>query len=107
MNGQEIGTWTSPGDMGDLRGRLNPGWWADGRSQYGFFKTWSVSREGSYIDGVPSSSVTLKALGLSERTIIKVRIGNKENAEHIGGVTVFGRGFGNYDQDIVLYMEHD
>jgi predicted transcriptional regulator len=26
----------------------------------------------------------------------------KEDAEHPGGINIFGRGFGNYDQDIVL-----
>jgi hypothetical protein len=26
----------------------------------------------------------------------------KENAKYPGGVNIFGRGFGNYDQDIIL-----
>jgi len=33
-----------------------------------------------------------------------VKIGIKEDAEHVGGLNIFGRGFGNYDQDLVLRM---
>lgn len=32
----------------------------------------------------------------------KVRIGAKDDAKHPGGISIFDRGFGNYDQDIVL-----
>jgi predicted transcriptional regulator len=28
-----------------------------------------------------------------------------ETAEHPGGINIFGRGFGNYDQDIVLRLK--
>jgi hypothetical protein len=35
---------------------------------------------------------------------IGVRIGVKDNAEHLGGINIFGRGFGNYDQDLVLRL---
>ena len=27
VNGIEIGTWTSPGDFGDVRGKFTPAWW--------------------------------------------------------------------------------
>jgi predicted transcriptional regulator len=33
-----------------------------------------------------------------------VRIGVKAEAEHVGGMNLFGRGFGNYDQAIVLRL---
>jgi predicted transcriptional regulator len=33
-----------------------------------------------------------------------MRIGIDENASHPGGVNIFGRGFGNYDQDIVMRL---
>ncbi len=35
---------------------------------------------------------------------IRLRIEVKPDARHPGGVNVFGRGFGNYDQDIVLRL---
>ena len=32
------------------------------------------------------------------------KYGVKKDAKHPGGVNIFGRGFGNYDQDIVLRL---
>ncbi|TGS51829.1 transcriptional regulator, partial [Mesorhizobium sp. M3A.F.Ca.ET.201.01.1.1] len=32
-------------------------------------------------------------------------IGIDAKAKHPGGVNIFGRGFGNYDQDIVMRLE--
>ena len=36
---------------------------------------------------------------------IRLRIAVKDDAKHPGGVNIFGRGFGNYDQDIVLRIK--
>jgi predicted transcriptional regulator len=104
INNVEIGKWTSPGDFGDKRGNLTPEWWKLEGSQYGLLKNLSITDEGSFIDGVRISSITLRDLALSEHHSIKVRIGIKENAEHTGGLNIFGRGFGNYDQDIILRL---
>ncbi|HLO99621.1 MAG TPA: ArsR family transcriptional regulator, partial [Fimbriimonas sp.] len=38
INDTEIGTWTSPGDPGGERGRLNPPWWQDYMNQHGYYK---------------------------------------------------------------------
>src|SRR5208337_4216786 len=104
VNGVEIGTWISPGDFGDKRGTYTPEWWKLEGSQYGLNKVWSVSDDGSYIDGVQVSQVTVADLKLSEHHSIKVRLGIKEDAQNVGGMNIFGRGFGNYDQDIVLRL---
>lgn len=104
INEVEIGTWTSPGDFGDKRGRFTPLWWKLEGSQYGLLKTWIVTEEGSFVDGERVSNVTLKDLEVYKHSSIKVRIGVKEDAENVGGVNIFGRGFGNYDQDIVLRL---
>jgi predicted transcriptional regulator len=104
VNGVEIGTWICPGDFGDKRGTYTPQWWKLEGSQYGLNKVWGVTEEGSYIDGMQVSPVTISDLKLSEHHSVKVKIGIKEDAEHVGGLNIFGRGFGNYDQDIVLRM---
>jgi predicted transcriptional regulator len=104
VNGVEIGTWISPGDFGDKRGTYTPEWWKLEGSQYGLNKVWSISDDGSYIDGVQVSQVTVADLKLSEHHSIKVRLGIKEDAQNVGGMNIFGRGFGNYDQDIVLRL---
>jgi predicted transcriptional regulator len=104
INDVEVGSWTSPGDYGDKRGKLTPDWWKLEGSQYGLLKNWSVTDEGSFVDGVRISDVRLADLKLPEHHSVRVRIGVKPEAEHVGGLNVFGRGFGNYDQAIVLRL---
>jgi predicted transcriptional regulator len=104
VNGVEIGTWISPGDFGDKRGTYTPQWWKLEGSQYGLNKVWSVTADGSFIDGLQVSKVPLSGLRLSDHHSIKVKFGIKEDAQNIGGLNIFGRGFGNYDQDIVLRL---
>ncbi len=102
VNGIDIATWTSPGDFGDKRGIYTPKWWKLAGSQYGKLKTWRVNDSGTYIDGRKVSKVSLKDLDISNHHSIRMRIGVLDDASHPGGVNIFGRGFGNHDQDIVL-----
>lgn len=106
INEVEIGTWRSPGDMGSQRGRLNPSWWRDDMNQYGFLKVFCVDERGTSIDGVLASNVTLAALEVRPWQPTRVRIGIKPNAENPGGFTLFGSGFGNYDEDITLRLHY-
>ncbi len=104
VNGREIGMWTSPGDFGDKRGVFPPDWWKLKGSRYGKLKSWRVTPEGSFVDGLKISSVTPEDLDISAHHSIRLRIEVKPDARHPGGVNIFGRGFGNYDQDIVLRL---
>jgi predicted transcriptional regulator len=104
INGCEIGAWTSPGDFGDKRGVYTPDWWKLKGSQYGKLKSWRVTSEGSFVDGVRISGLTLADLDIGGHRSIRFRIEVKRDARHPGGVNVFGRGFGNYDQDILLRL---
>jgi len=105
VNGIEAGTWTSPGDFGDKRGVYTPDWWKLKGSQYGKLKSFRINSAGTYVDGVKISPVSLKDLDLDIHHSIRLRISVKETATHPGGINIFGRGFGNYDQDIVLRLE--
>ncbi|RYH06024.1 transcriptional regulator [Tropicimonas sp. IMCC6043] len=104
LNGVELGLWTSPGDFGDKRGVFTPNWWKLKGSQYGMLKTWSVTKTGTFVDGVKISDVIVDDLDLSGHGSIRLRIEVKADARHPGGVNIFGRGFGNYDQDILLRL---
>ena len=107
INKVEIGTWLSPGDYGDKRGRYTPLWWKLEGSQYGLLKHFAVTADGSFVDGIKISDVTLDDLMINEHHSIRVRVGVKENAEHVGGMNIFGKGFGNYDQGIILRSYFD
>jgi predicted transcriptional regulator len=102
VNNFEIGTWTSPADYGVERGILTPDWWSTINSQYGLLKVWKVTSQGSFIDGVQASTISLGDLANSLGTTYDVRIGIKEDAHNPGGVNLFGLKFGNYPQDIVM-----
>ena len=106
INNVEIGTWTSPADFGGQRGVLTPQWWDSWNSQYGLIKVWQVSNDGSFVDGMRLSSVTLKDLQIPKHEYIAVRIGVKPDANHVGGINIFGSRFGNYPQDILLSFRY-
>lgn len=106
INGQPIGTWTSPGDFGGERGNLTPGWWEEWNSQYGLLKNWRVDHSGSWIDGTPLSGVVIDDLNLDSQPFIRVRFGIHKDAHNVGGLNLFGRKFGNYPQDIVLQVHY-
>jgi len=106
INGIEIGTWTSPADFGGQHGVLTPAWWEDWNSQYGLLKVWQVNGGGSMVDGVRISDVRLEDLHIVGNPFISVRIGVKPEAQHVGGINIFGRRFGNYPQDLVLRLRY-
>ncbi|WP_145947680.1 transcriptional regulator [Paenibacillus sp. Y412MC10] len=106
LNGLEIGMWTSPGDFGDRRGRLNPSWWLDWTTQYGLLKTWRVDEDRTTLDMKKVSDVGINDLQLDGRPNLRLRIGVDPNAVHKGGVNIFGRQFGDYEQDIKMHIQY-
>ncbi|MBV7336296.1 helix-turn-helix domain-containing protein [Chloroflexi bacterium TSY] len=107
INDQEVCTWTSPADFGAQRGLLTPEWWVDHNTQYGLLKVWQVRRDGSYVDGMKLSAVTVDDLCITEHDFISVRIGVKDDARHIGGINIFGSRFGNYPQDLIMRLDYE
>lgn len=105
MNGVDCGTWTSPGDFGHRRGRLTSAIWPNGSTQYGMLVNWEVRTDGCYVNDERVGNVTVDALGLNGKAYVTVRIGNKTDAHYIGGFNIFGKDFGDYEQDIVLSLE--
>lgn len=106
INGIECGTWTSPGDFGGRRGKLNPPWWSDGSTQFGMLKTWRVTKEGSFIDEKQVSDLKINTLKLEDNDYISVRIGIKEDAKNVGGINIFGEKFGDYQQNIIMRLDY-
>ena len=102
INGLEAGTWNCPSDYGGRRGKLNPDWWPDKNTQYGMLKTWRLTEDGSYLDDRKTKDTNIHDYHLSQGEYISVRIGIKEDAEHIGGINLFGDCFGDYTQNILM-----
>ena len=106
INNIECATWTSPGDFGDRRGRLTPRWWSSVDTQYGMLVVWKVNQEGSFVNDKKVSNTTIEQLNLQNHSYLDVRIGNKHNAKYVGGFNLFGKTFGDYEQDILLTIEY-
>lgn len=106
INDIDIGTWTSPGDFGGRRGKQNPSWWPESLNQYGILKSWTVDEKGTFLDDELVSTVTLEQLHLLDSCYASVKIGIKEDARHIGGVSIFGERFGDFPQNIVMRLDY-
>ncbi|WP_438447286.1 ArsR/SmtB family transcription factor [Gorillibacterium sp. sgz5001074] len=108
VNGIELGSWTSPGDFGDVRGSFNPDWWPPHLNQYGMLKLIRINEDGSFIDGCRISDITLADIALDHKSEINLRLEVGEKSRNKKGMTIFGRHFGNYNQDLlvrVLYTD--
>lgn len=104
LNEQELGIWTSPGDFADIRGKYTPDWYPDNLNQYGLLKTIRIMAHGTYMDGEPMSDFTIEDLKKTNSDLWKLRVAVKEDARNVGGCTIFGKDFGNYDQDIKIKL---
>ena len=106
INDTLVGTWTSPGDYGDVRGMFTPEWWPQNWNQYGLLKLLVINHKGTFIDGLKISDITTSELKLDYTSTIRFRIAVEEDSAHVGGLTIFGKSFGNYDQDIVVSINY-
>lgn len=100
FNDIQLGNWTSPGDYGDVHGRFTPNWWIPNWNQYGLLKLLCINKSGTYVDGLMVSPVRIEDLDINEKKEFLFRIAAPVEALNAGGCTIFGRGFGNYNQGI-------
>ncbi len=101
VNDTLLGYWTSPGDSGQGRGQLTPAWWPDSINQYGWLKIIRVTEQGTFLDGQRLSAVSIKDIPMS-RNEWTLRLEVPNHAAHVGGLTLYGEGFGNYNRDILF-----
>lgn len=110
VNDIKLGYWTSPGELFDRIGRFTPHWWYKNFPQYGRMKILAINENGSFLDGLNLSNVTINDLKFDQNNEISIRIEVPKDARHVGGVTLFGKGFGDYAEGItakVLYKVND
>jgi predicted transcriptional regulator len=106
LNDVRIGKWTSPGDYGDVKGTFTPDWWFPNWNQYGLLKLLVINKKGTFIDGLKVSDVTIDSFRLDYRSTIRFRLGVDDDAAHVGGLTIFGKSFGNYGQNIKVNLHY-
>ncbi|MCI9322228.1 MAG: helix-turn-helix domain-containing protein [Lachnospiraceae bacterium] len=110
INGVALGMWVSPGDFGARKGYLCPGWWPELLNQYGLLKTLIINNEGCFIDGNNKiSDVTIQDLNLNYNSYISFRFEVPKDTANVGGCTLFGEDFGDYNQAIKVkaYYEEE
>ena len=106
LNGKFIGMWTSPGDFGDVKGLFTPDWWYPNWNQYGLLKLLVIDHNGSFIDGLKISDTCIDDFNLDYHSTMKFRMAVPRDAEHVGGLTIFGKTCGNYSQDIDVRINY-
>lgn len=106
VNDVFLGNWTSPGDFGDVKGIFTPDWWYPNWNQYGLLKLLVINRHGTFIDGLQISDINIKDFNLTYKSTIKLRLAVNEDANHVGGLTIFGKNYGNYNQDINVRINY-
>lgn len=100
LNDTWIGMWTSPGDFGDVKGIFTPDWWYPNWNQYGLLKLIVINKKGTFVDGLKVSDVSILQFDLTYKSQLKFKFAVDDTAKHIGGLTIFGKSFGNYNQNI-------
>ena len=106
LNGTFVGQWTSPGDFGDVPGIFTPDWWFPNWNQYGLLKMLVINRHGTFIDGLKISDKSIDDFNLTSSSSLRFRFAVDGNSEHVGGLTIFGKTFGNYAQDIKVGLRY-
>lgn len=106
LNDVKIGTWTSPGDYGDVQGIFTPDWWFPNWNQYGLLKMIVINKKGMFVDGLKISDVTINQFNLDYKSTVRFKFEIEEDAKNIGGITIFGSEFGNYNQDIKVRIAY-
>lgn len=97
-----LGRYDCPGEFDDHRGKFTPEWWSYG--QYGELITISISRDGTFINGLDGSDYNIDNLlkDSDGSILIDLVISCQDRTSTKGGITLFGKDFGDYPQGIVM-----
>jgi predicted transcriptional regulator len=95
------------GDYGGRRGIYNPSWWDDSNSQFGDYIILDVTHSGCYLGSGKVSDETIESLDLAGGYTFSFRLSIADRKDHLGGMNLFGRQFGDYDQDIIMKVEYE
>lgn len=100
LNDCPVARVTISGNFSDVRGILTPDWWDDGFSQYGILTHIRINRFDTSVDGVKVSDHNLLDTKIESSDFINLRIETEQVDGRYGGLTIFGKQWGNHAQDI-------
>jgi len=106
INNITCGFYRSNGDYGKRRGIYTPAFWQNGLTQYGKLVTWTINELGIFINMNKVSDTSISSFNIEKNTHILMRLESKEDSEYCGGINLFGEKAGDYNQAIVLTLEH-
>lgn len=104
INDIEALMFISPGDFGGRRGNYSPKDWSINSTQYGQLYKVTVDKNGTHLNGVLVAKNTIEHFNPINNPHIKLSFGVKHDAVHRGGLNLFGKNFGDYNQSIVLTL---
>lgn len=104
VNDIKLGSDYLPGERFDRRGKLTPPWWRNNFGQYGWLKLYTINDEGTFFSGAKISDVRISDLKLVECGLLALKISCQDRTENKGGITLFGKKFGDQEQGIKLKL---
>jgi len=107
LDDNELATYLSLGDYGDRRGLYTPSFWGNNSSQYGMLVNIRVDNAGTFINGEKTGSTTISDLKLDGKFVTLLKIAVKDDAKYVGGINIFGKDFGDYNQDINVQLAYE
>lgn len=107
LNQISIGKFTLAGDIGKDSGIYTPNWFDYSWKQHGVLKQISIKKDGTFIDGIKLSDVTIDSFELDYSSILKFKVAVASDSKYLSGITLYGKGFGNYNHDIRVQIKHN
>ena len=99
---KQLGKYISPGEFDEHRGKLTPEWWFYG--QYGELVTITIGETGTCINGLESSSYSIRDVlsDAGEDDFIRLKLSCENQTTTKGGIMLFGKNYGDHPQGIVM-----
>jgi len=109
INGKNIGVYTSPGDFGGRRGNLTTKNWPLESTQYGKIVQIRIDNKGCFINqNLTNNSLTIEDFqNVATDKCMTMKLGINENSKYVGGINIFGKNFGDYNQGININILFD
>ena len=105
LNGVKLLTYTSPGDFGGRKGKFSPENWPLNSTHFGLLKTITINQSGTFFERKQVAPHTIESLGLRSEKSLKFKIEISEESVHCGGINIFGKNWGDYNQSILMKFE--